>query len=95
MNRKRYPKKANMANLKIVDSYQAYNGTRLKKGVYGIISRDTPFIYKNVIDRRTHIKKPKYINDMSAMTNLTKQEVISFFDDPNNRFKRKCYLIEK
>ena len=95
MNRKRYPKKANLSALTVVDSTQAYNGKRLKKGVYGIVSRDTPFVYKNVVDRRTGQKKPKFVNDMHSLTNVSKQQIIAFFEDPNNHNRLKCYLIEK
>ena len=49
MNRKRKPKNANLSGLEVVDYKQAYKGKRLKKEVYGIVSRDHSFIFKNVV----------------------------------------------
>lgn len=95
MKRKRNPKKANLSAITVVDYQEAYNGKRLKSNVYGIVSRNTPFVYKNVIDRKTKKAKPKYINDMGALTNVCKQDIIAFFDDNKNAKKNKCYLIEK
>lgn len=95
MKRKRTPKKANLSALKVVDYKDAYIGKRLKPSVYGIVSRDTPFIYKNVIDRKTKKSKPKFVNDMDSLTIICKQEVISFFDDKKNARKNRCYLVEK
>lgn len=95
MNRKRYPKKANLAALEVVDSTAAYRGKRLRKEVYGIVSRDTPFIYKNVVDRKTKLNKPKFVNDSTSLPNVCKQKIITFFDDAKNARKKKCYLIEK
>ena len=95
MNRKRNPKTANLSSLDVVDSSQAYIGKRLKKSVYGIVSRDTPFIYKNVVDRKTKINKPRYKNDLTALPNVCKNKIIAFFDNPTNTRRSKCYLIEK
>lgn len=95
MKRKRNPKTANLSSLDVVDSTQAYNGKRLKKTVYGIVSRDTPFIYTNVVDRKTKVRKPRYKNDLTSLPNTCKNKVIAFFDDPANKRRDKCYLIDK
>lgn len=95
MNRRRNPKKANLSNLRIVDSSCAYNGKHLKRGVYGIISRDHSIIYKNVVDRKSKILKPKYVNDVSSLSNISKENIVSFFENKKNKRKVKCYLIDK
>ena len=95
MKRKRNPKKANLAGLEVVDYQSAYNGSRLKKEVYGIVSRDHCIVYKNIIDRKTRQNKPKYINDVNALHNVTKEKIIKFFDNKKNVSKNKCYLIDK
>ena len=95
MNRRRNPKIANLAGLNVVDYTQAYNGKRLKKEVYGIVSRDHAFVFKNVVDRKTKKKKPRYVNDVIKLPNVAKEKIISFFDDRKNISKNKCYLIDK
>ncbi len=95
MNRRRNPKKANLSNLTVVDSSVAYDGKKLKPGVYGIVSKDHPIIYKNVVDRKSKQLKPKYVNDISALTNVAKEKVVSFFDNKQNEHRKKCYLIDK
>lgn len=95
MNRKRNPKKANLSNLTVVDSYSAYNGKKIKKGVYGIVSRDHSIIYKNVVDRKSNQLKPKYVNDIYSLTNVAKEKIVAFFDNKQNKNKHKCYLIDK
>ena len=95
MKRKRNPKKANLSNLTVVDYTKSYNGNRLKKEVYGIVSRDHSVVYKNVVDRKTKRNKPKYVNDVYNLHNITKEKIINFFDDKKNSSKTKCYLIDK
>jgi len=95
MNRRRKPKKANLSGLQVVDYTKAYDGTRLKKEVYGIVSRDHAFVYKNVVDRKTKKNKPKYINDTASLPGVAKEKIIKFFDDKKNQSKSKCYLIDK
>ncbi len=95
MNRRRKPKYANLAGLDVVDYTNAYNGKRLKKEVYGIVSKDHAFIFKNVVDRKTKKNKPKYINDITKLPNVAKEKIIKFFDNSKNSSKSKCYLIEK
>ena len=95
MNRKRKPKNANLSGLDVVDYTKAYAGKRLKSEVYGIVSRDHAFIFKNIVDRKTKKNKPKYINDVTKLPNVAKEKIINFFDDSKNKSKSKCYLIDK
>ncbi len=95
VNRRRKPKKANLSGLEVVDYTKAYNGKRLKKEVYGIVSKDHAFIFKNVLDRKTNKNKPKVINDVTSLPNVAKEKIIKFFDDKKNSSKSKCYLIDK
>ncbi len=95
MNRKRNPKRANLSGLKVVDYTKAYDGKKLKKEVYGIVSRDHSFVFKNVIDRKTKKPKPKFVNDVINLPDVAKVKIISFFDNSKNLSKNKCYLIDK
>ncbi len=92
---KRNRKEIDLRGLEVTTSEVAYDGTRLKKGVYGIVSRDTPFIYRNVIDRKTKEVKPRYVNDMEVLTNRSKQDIIAFFANKKNGKRRNCYLADK
>lgn len=95
MKRSRNPKKANLAGLRVVDSKNAYEGKKLKKEVYGIVSREHSFIFKNVVDRKTKKVKAKFVNDTINLHNVTKENIIDFFNDSKNSKKSKCYLIDK
>lgn len=95
MNRRRNPKKPNLSGLKVVDYTKAYDGKKLKKEVYGIVSRDHSFIFKNITDRKTKKPKPKFVNDVGNLPNVAKEKIISFFDNNKNLSKNKCYLIDK
>ena len=78
MNRKRKPKTANLSGLDVVDYTKAYTGKKLKSEVYGIVSRDHAFIFKNVVDRKTKRNKPKYINDVTKLPNVLKKKLLIF-----------------
>ena len=57
MNRRRNPKKPNLSGLKVVDYSKAYDGKKLKKEVYGIVSRDHSFIFKKITDQNGRLEK--------------------------------------
>lgn len=95
-NRKRKPNEANLAGLMVVSSDDAFDvkNKRWKKGVYGIVSKDVPFISKTTITRNG-VKKRKFVNDITELPNVTKERVMAFFDDKQNSSREKCYLVER
>lgn len=95
-NRKRKPNEANLDGLMVVNSADAYDvkNKRWKKGVYGIVSKDLPFISKTTVSR-DGTKKRKFVNDVTELPNVTKERVMAFFDDKQNSKRDKCYLVER
>lgn len=95
-NRNRKPNEANLSGLMVVSSDDAFDRSRKrwKKGVYGIVSKDLPFISKTTISR-DGIKKRKFVNDVTELPNVTKERVMAFFDDKKNSTREKCYLVER
>ena len=96
VNRKRKPNEANLAGLMVVSSSDAFDtkNKRRKNGVYGIVSKDVPFISKTVISK-DGTKKRKFVNDVTELPNVTKERVMAFFDDKKNSKREKCYLVER
>lgn len=95
-NRKRKPNEANLAGLMVVNSSDAFDvqHKRWKKGLYGIVSKDLPFISQTVISR-DGTKKRKFVNDVTELPNVTKERVMAFFDNKQNSKRDKCYLVER
>lgn len=80
----------------VVDSKKAYYKSkegkfRLKVGVYGMIDKDTTYVYKNVEKRKGEIKR-KFVIDLHKLKKGTKEDDMGFFDSNSN--KRKAYLID-
>ncbi len=94
--RKRKPNEANLAGLMVVSSDDAFDikTKRWKNGVYGIVSKDVPFISKTTISK-DGTKKRKFINDVTELPNVTKERVMAFFDNKQNSKREKCYLVER
>lgn len=101
MNRRRNPRKANLSALEVVDYSQAYNGNRLKPGVYGIVSRDHSFIFKNVVDsnKNNDLAVVKlYSNGKSLInTNSKYKSFVKTLDNSGNniRLGKKFILTKK
>ena len=94
--RKRVPREANLSNLIVIDSNNAYDSKgNLHKGVYGIVGKDTPFVFRNRLNRKTKQYKRVFINDSTNLPNVCKERVMEFFDDKQNKRRKKCYLIDK
>lgn len=95
-NRKRKPNEANLSGLMVVNSADAYDvkHKRYKYGVYGIVSKDVPFISK-IVSSKDGTKKRRFVNDVTELPNVTKERVMAFFDDQQNSKRYKCYLVER
>lgn len=92
INRNRKDK--NLAGLYVVSNDVAYekNG-KLRKGVYGVVGKDTPYIYKPSDMRKD---KPRvFIRDSTDIPKACKNRILAFWDDKNNKRKDVCYLAEK
>ena len=94
--KKRVPRAANLANLIVINSNDAYDHKgNLNKGVYGIVGKDVPFIFNNRKNRKTKEHKRVFVNDSTNLSNVCKERVMEFFDDKQNKRRKKCYLIDK
>lgn len=95
-NRKRKPNEANLAGLMVVNSTDAYDikRGRYKPSVYGIVSKDVPFVSR-IVNSKDGTKKRKFVNDVTELPNVTKERVMAFFDDKQNGNREKCYLVER
>ena len=96
VNRKRKPNEANLAGLMVVSSEDVWDIKRntWKKGVYGAVSKDLPFITNTVVTRNG-LRRRKFVNDVTELPNVAKERVMAFFDDKANTNRSKCYLVEK
>ena len=91
IHRNRKPNKANLSALEVVDSDVAYKNKKLRKEVYGIVSKDYPFVFKRA-GKDQHIV---FVNNSTNLPNVCKERVMHFFDSPKNKRRLKCYLIDK
>lgn len=94
----RKPKEANLKGLKITDSKTAYRKTasgihRLKSNVYGILDKDTHFIYRKRNKRNGKVER-YFINDVHKLPGKIKTDIMNFFDNPKNKRNRKVYLVD-
>lgn len=86
-------KDKNLAGLYAVSHDIAYKNGKLRKGVYGAVSRDTPYICKPGNKQRD---KPRtFVRDSTDIPKTCKNRILAFWDDKNNRGKTACYLVEK
>ncbi len=92
----RQPKEANLAGLMVISSDDAYDvkHNRFKKGVYGIVDKDLPFVSKTVVQRDGK-KRRKYVQDVTELPDVAKERIMAFFDVPENKNREKCYLVER
>ena len=91
INRNRKDK--NLAGLYAVSNDVAYKNGKLRKGVYGVIGKDTPYICKPADKQKN---KPRtFIRDSTDIPKTCKSRILAFWDDKNNKGKSACYLVEK
>lgn len=86
------PKRKELAKVKVVSS-QFYDDNRSKLRLVGSISRKhTNFV---TTQRNKKTGKCSFIDDTSALTKKTKNEIVKFFSDKNNQRKDVAYLVVK
>ena len=84
------PKRKELANVKVVSS-KYYDENRSKLKFVGSVSR----IHTNFIttQRNKNTGKCSFIDDTSSLTKRSKNELVKFFHDANNRRKDVAYLV--
>lgn len=92
----RNPKEANLAGLMVISSDEAYDvkNNRFKKGVYGIVDKDLPFVSRTVVQRDGN-KRRAFVQDVTELPDAAKERIMAFFDVPENKNREKCYLVER
>ncbi len=84
------PKRKELAKVKIV-STETYKNNRSKLKLVGSVSRNhTNFI---TTQRNSKTGKCSFIDDTSSLTKRSKNDLVKFFNDKNNRKKDVVYLV--
>ena len=91
-NIKRNRKDKNLSALYAVSSNVAYINGKMRKGVYGVVSKDTPYIWK---PSQKEGQPRSFVRDSTDIPKACKNRILAFWDDKNNSTKRVCYLAEK
>lgn len=90
---KRNRKDKNLSGLYVVSNDVAYKNGKLRKGVYGVVGKDTPYIYKPSDKKKD--KPRSFVRDSTDIPKTCKNRILAFWDDKNNKGKSACYLAEK
>lgn len=87
-------KDLNLAGLYAVTHETAYKNGKLRPGVYGYVSKGTPYICK---PGSGDGQVPKYVHDMTGddVPKVLKGRMVAFWADTNNRSRKMCWLAEK
>ena len=84
------PKRKELAKVKVV-STEIYKNNRAKLKFVGSVSRNhTNFV---TTKRNSNTRKCSFIDDTSSLTKRSKNEIVQFFSDKNNRKKDVAYLV--
>jgi len=88
-------KKVNLAGLYAVPHDIAYENGKPRPGVYGYITKDTPYICKARESGST--KPPQLVSDMTGdnVPKVLKNRMLAFWGNKQNSQKKICYLAEK
>lgn len=88
-------KQINLAGLYAVPNEIAFKNGKPRDGVYGYITKNTPYICKAQPPNSN--KPPQYVSDMTgkSVPKVLKNRMLAFWDDSNNKRKTICYLAEK
>ena len=90
---KRNRKNENLAGLYAIPHDIAHKDGKLRKGVFGMVDKTTPFVAKPA-DKKNG--KPRtFVKDMTVLPKVCKNRILAFWDDKNNKGKSVCYLAEK
>lgn len=94
-DKKRSRSNTNLTALYAVTSEIAYKNGKLRKEVYGAISKDTPFIC--IPGDKVKNKPRKFKQDLtsSKVPIACKNRILAFWDDKLNKGRSVCYLAEK
>ena len=84
------PKRKELAKVKIV-STEMYKNNRFRWRLVGSIQRIVPNFVTTQRNKKTGTCS--FIDDTSALTKRSKNEVVKFFMDKNNRKKDVAYLV--
>lgn len=84
------PKRKELAKVKVVSS-QTYSQNRKKLKFIGSIQR--PFSNFITTKRNAKTGKCTFIDDTSALTKRSKNELVNFFIDKQNKNKDVAYLV--
>ena len=84
------PKRKELAKVKVV-STETYSKNRSKFKFVGSVSRN----HTNFVTTKRNAKTGKFtfIDDTSSLTKRSKNELVQFFSDKNNRKKDVAYLV--
>lgn len=84
------PKRKELAKVKVV-STEYYKNNRLKLNFVGSVSRN----YTNFVTTQRNKKTGKcsFIDDTSSLTKKSKNELVKFFSNKENRKKQVAYLV--
>ena len=84
------PKSKELAKVKVVSS-QHYGNNRSRYKFVGSVSRN----HTNFVTTQRNIKTGKcsFIDDTSSLTKRSKNELVKFFMDKDNRRKDVAYLV--
>lgn len=84
------PKRKELARVKVMSS-AAYGEGRSKYKLVGVVQRGyTTFVTSQ---RNKFTGKCSFIDDTSSLTKKTKNEIVRFFSDKDNRNKGVAYLV--
>lgn len=86
-------KDKNLSGLYVVSNDIAYSNGKLRRGIYGVIGRDTPYVCKPA--DRLKGKPRQFVRDSTDLPKACKNRILAFWDDKNNKSKSVCYLAEK
>lgn len=84
------PKRKELAKVKVV-STQTYSKNRSKFKLVGSVQRGYTAFVTTTKSKMTG--KCSFIDDTSSLTKRTKNEIVKFFSDKDNRNKGVAYLV--
>lgn len=84
------PKRKELANVKVI-STETYKNNRSQLRLVGSIQRVVPNFVTTQKNKKTG--KCTFIDDTSALTKKTKNELVQFFTKKENRKKDVAYLV--
>lgn len=84
------PKRKELAKVKVVSS-QSYGNNRIRYKLVGSVQRDCPNFVTTQRNRKTG--KCSFVDDTSSLTKKTKNDLVKFFMNKENKRKDVAYLV--